>query len=79
MASTSKLNNNKYTKLLQDANFTPANFENIADALMNHGIKQMYHALVKEDDILKLYLPLAIHHHFFWLSFVHLNKLSNVS
>ena len=55
MASTSKLNNNEYTKLLQDANFKPANFEKIADALENHGIKQMYHALVNEDDILKLF------------------------
>ena len=55
MASTSKLNDNEYTKLLQDANFTPANFEKIADALENHGIKQMYHALVNEDDILKLF------------------------
>ena len=55
MASTSKLNNNEYTKLLQDVNFKPANFEKIADALMNHGIKQMYHALVNEDDILKFF------------------------
>ena len=55
MASTSKLNDNEYTKLLQDVNFTPANFEKIADALENHGIKQMYHALVNEDDILKLF------------------------
>ena len=55
MASTSKLNNNEYTKLLQDANFKPANFVKIADALENHGIKQMYHALVNEDDILKLF------------------------
>ena len=55
MASTSKLNNYEYTKLLQDVNFKPANFEKIADALMNHGIKQMYHALVNEDDILKFF------------------------
>ena len=55
MASTSKLNDNEYTKLLQDANFKPANFEKIADALKNHGIKQMYHALVNEDDILKFF------------------------
>ena len=55
MASTSKLNDNEYTKLLQDANFTPANFEKIADVLENHGIKQMYHALVNEDDILQLF------------------------
>lgn len=55
MTSTSKLNDNEYTKLLQDVNFTPANFEKIADALENHGIKQMYHALVNEDDILKLF------------------------
>ena len=55
MATTSKLNDKEYSKILQDANFEPASFEKIADALTNHGIKEMYHALVNEDDILKLF------------------------
>ena len=77
MASTSKLNNNEYTKLLQDANFKPANFVKIADALENHGIKQMYHALVNEDDILKLFsIPnLEI----FWICRCHLVALDGSS
>ena len=70
MASTSKLNDNEYTKLLQDANFTPANFEKIADALENHGIKQMYHALVNEDDILKLFTIPNLE--IFWICRCHL-------
>ena len=51
MATTSKLNDKEYSKILQDADFEPASFEKIADALTNHGIKEMYHALVNEDDI----------------------------
>ena len=70
MASTSKLNNNEYTKLLQDANFKPANFVKIADALENHGIKQMYHALVNEDDILKLFTIPNLE--IFWICRCHL-------
>ena len=70
MASTSKLNNNEYTKLLQDANFKPANFVKIADALENHGIKQMYHALVNEVDILKLFTIPNLE--IFWICRCHL-------
>ena len=70
MASTSKLNDNEYTKLLQDVNFTPANFEKIADALENHGIKQMYHALVNEVDILKLFTIPNLE--IFWICRCHL-------
>ena len=70
MASTSKLNDNEYTKLLQDANFKPANFVKIADALENHGIKQMYHALVNEDDILKLFTIPNLE--IFWICRCHL-------
>ena len=77
MASTSKLNDNEYTKLLQDANFTPANFEKIADALENHGIKQMYHALVNEDDILKLFTIPNLE--IFWICRCHLVALDGSS
>ena len=77
MASTSKLNNNEYTKLLQDANFTPANFEKIADALKNHGNKQIYHALVNEDDILKLFT--VTNPEVFWLCRCHYVALDGSS
>ena len=77
MASTSKLNDNEYTKLLQDVNFTPANFEKIADALENHGIKQMYHALVNEDDILKLFTIPNLE--IFWICRCHLVALDGSS
>ena len=77
MTSTSKLNDNEYTKLLQDVNFTPANFEKIADALENHGIKQMYHALVNEDDILKLFTIPNLE--IFWICRCHLVALDGSS
>ena len=77
MTSTSKLNDNEYTKLLQDVNFTPANFEKIADALENHGIKQMYHALVNEDDILKLFTIPNLE--VFWICRCHLVALDGSS
>ena len=77
MTSTSKLNDNEYTKLLQDVNFTPANFEKIADALENHGIKQMYHALVNEVDILKLFTIPNLE--IFWICRCHLVALDGSS
>ena len=77
MASASKLNDNEYTKLLQDANFTLANFEKIADALENHGIKQMYHVLVNEDDILKLFTIPNLE--IFWICRCHLVALDGSS
>ena len=54
-SSTSKLNNNEFTKLLQDVNFKPAHWEKIAGYLMQKGVNQMYHALVHEDDIVNLF------------------------
>ena len=54
-SSTSKLNDNDYTKLLQDVDFKPAKFEKIASYLMQKGVNQMYHALVHEDDIVNLF------------------------
>ena len=54
-SSTSKLNDNDYTKLLQDVDFKPAKWEKIAGYLMQKGVNQMYHALVHEDDIVNLF------------------------
>ena len=54
-ASTSKVNDNEYTKILQKADFEPASYEEIAKSLMENGVRQMYHALVNEDDIQTLF------------------------
>ena len=55
VSSTSKLNDNEYTKLLQDVGFEPAGWGKIAAYLMQKGVNQMYHALVHEDDIVNLF------------------------
>ena len=55
MASTSKINDCEYSEILKNANFTPSSYQEIAESLMENGIKQMYHALVNEDDILTLF------------------------
>ena len=55
MASTSKINDREYSEILQNADFTPASYQEIADSLMENGIQQMYHALVNEEDILTLF------------------------
>ena len=54
-ASTSKLNDNEYSQILQKADFEPASYEEIAKSLMENGVRQMYHALVNEDDIQTLF------------------------
>ena len=55
VSSTSKLNDNEYTKLLQDVGFEPAGWGKIAAYLMQKSVNQMYHALVHEDDIVNLF------------------------
>ena len=55
MASTSRLNNKDYYEILKNADFTPASYQEIAESLMENGIRQMYHALVNEADILTLF------------------------
>ena len=55
MASTSKINDREYSEILKNANFTPSSYQEIAESLMENGIKQMYHALVNEADILTLF------------------------
>mgnify|MGYP001158961085 FL=1 len=55
MVSTSKLNDREYSRILKSSDFSPASFEEIAESLMKNGIREMYHALVNEDDILTLF------------------------
>ena len=55
MASTSKINGREYSEILKNANFTPSSYQEIAESLMENGIRQMYHALVNEADILTLF------------------------
>ena len=51
---TSNLSDKEYTKILQDEDFGPASYKEVAYALMKNGVNQMYHALVNKDDILHL-------------------------
>ena len=55
MASTSRINDREYSEILNSYNFTPASFGEIAESLMKNGIREMYHALVNEDDIQTLF------------------------
>ena len=55
MASSANLTDKEYTKLLDDEDFSAASYEEIAQALMKNGIKETYHALVNEEDILTLF------------------------
>ena len=54
-ASTFKLNDQEYTKCLQDVDFAPASYKEVAESLMKNGVKQMFHAMVNEKDILTLF------------------------
>ena len=54
-ASTFKLNDQEYTKCLQDVDFAPVSYKEVAECLMKNGVKQMYHAMVNEEDILTLF------------------------
>ena len=55
MTSPAKLNDKEYTKLLDDEDFSAASYKEIATALMENGVKETYHALVNEEDILTLF------------------------
>ena len=54
-AFTFKLSDKEYTKILQDEDFGPASYKEVADAFMKNGVKQMYHAMVNEEDILTMF------------------------
>ena len=51
MSSTSRLNTREYSEILKTANYIPASYLEIAESLMKNGIREMYHALINEDDI----------------------------
>ena len=47
------LDNSAYYKILKAAEWSPLSFKEIANSLMKNGVKQMYHAIVNEDDIVQ--------------------------
>ena len=49
------LDKQAYYKLLNGFGWMPASYENIANSLMENGVKEMYHAIVNEDDIVTLF------------------------
>ena len=49
------LGEKEYYNLLNGLGWMPASYENIANSLMENGVKEMYHAIVNEDDILTLF------------------------
>ena len=64
MSSTSVISKKDYRKILQDANFAPKSYHEIADALMQNGVKQMFHAVVHEEDFVKFFT--ISHMKIFW-------------
>ena len=48
------LKKKKYYKLLNGLDWMPASYENIANCVMDNGVKEMYHAIVNEEDIVTL-------------------------
>jgi hypothetical protein len=49
------LDNNEYYEFLRAVEFNPASYKEISDSLMENGVKEMYHALVNENDIQRLF------------------------
>ena len=45
------LDNSAYYKILKDVDWSPRSYKEIANSLIKNGVKQMYHAIVNEDDI----------------------------
>ena len=45
------LDNSAYYRILKAHEWNPLSYKEIADSLMKNGVKQMYHAIVNEDDI----------------------------
>ena len=45
------LDNSAYYKILNANGWNPLSYKEIANSLMKNGVKQMYHAIVNEDDI----------------------------
>ena len=53
------LDNSAYYKILKDAEWSPLSYKEIANSLMKNGVKQMYHAILNEDDI-QFFFPFQI-------------------
>ena len=49
------LDNSAYYRILNACEWKPSSYKEIADSLMKNGVKQMYHAIVNEDDIQLLF------------------------
>ena len=45
------LDKSDYYKIINDHGWNPSNYKEIANSLMKNGVKQMFHAIVNEDDI----------------------------
>ena len=55
MSSSAKLSNKEYTEFLQAVEFKPASYEEISESLKKNGVREMYHAMVNEKDIVTLF------------------------
>ena len=49
------LDREAYYKILNTSEWSPSSYKEIADSLMKNGVKQMYHAIVNENDIQLLF------------------------
>ena len=45
------LDKSAYYKIINDHGWNPSSYKEIANSLMKNGVKQMFHAIVNEDDI----------------------------
>ena len=55
MSSSAKLSNKEYTEFLQAVEFKPASYEEISESLIKNGVREMYHAMVNEKDIVTMF------------------------
>ena len=63
------LSDKEYTKILQNEDFEPTSYQEVADAFLKNGVREMYHAMVNEDDILTLFK--IEHLKIFWICRCH--------
>ena len=49
------LDRKAYYKILNTSEWSPSSYKEIADSLMKNGVKQMYHAIVNENNIQLLF------------------------
>ena len=64
------LSKQEYYNLLNGLGWIPSSFKIIANSLMENGVKEMYHAIVNEDDLLTLFTIPNIN--IFWCCRCHL-------